>query len=229
MSFINIIGTLFDNSVNHIVALANQLLDQRLNKNQQDINEDIYNKLDNSYTKEESDQKYLTEHQSLTNYATKTFVDEKISEVVGAAPETLDTLKEIADALNDNATMSDIAEAISTKANSEDVYTKVESDNKYQPVGNYLTQHQDISGKANIGDSYTKEESDNRYNQISQSQIKHIFLTQEQYDSLETYQNNTLYIILESIDEEEIGFAFGDKLPIRFGWVFGGEFPVMLS
>lgn len=45
MDIINIIGTLFDNSINHVVALANQIRDSRLNKNQQDINEDIYNQI----------------------------------------------------------------------------------------------------------------------------------------------------------------------------------------
>ena len=45
MDFINIIGTIFDNSVEHVVALANQIKDLRLGKNQQDINEDIYSKI----------------------------------------------------------------------------------------------------------------------------------------------------------------------------------------
>ena len=45
MDFINIIGTIFDNSVEHVAALANQIKDLRLGKNQQDINEDIYNKI----------------------------------------------------------------------------------------------------------------------------------------------------------------------------------------
>lgn len=45
MDFINIIGTLFDNSIEHVVAFAKQIKDQRLNKNQQDINEDLYNKI----------------------------------------------------------------------------------------------------------------------------------------------------------------------------------------
>lgn len=35
-----------------------------------------------------------------------------------------------------------------TVTNLVNYYTKTESDNKYQPKGNYLTQHQDISGKA---------------------------------------------------------------------------------
>lgn len=47
MDFLNIIGTLFDNSVEHVVALAHQIRDLRLGKNQQDINEDIYDKIEN--------------------------------------------------------------------------------------------------------------------------------------------------------------------------------------
>lgn len=35
----------------------------------------------------------------------------------------------------------------SDKANTKDVYTKTEADERFQPKGNYLTQHQDISGK----------------------------------------------------------------------------------
>ncbi len=45
MDFINIIGTLFDNSIEHVIALAQQIKDLRLNKNQQDINEDVENVL----------------------------------------------------------------------------------------------------------------------------------------------------------------------------------------
>ena len=170
IEIVNIINENFENiyskqEVNELIAalsLNYQTIDQA-NADKQELNEAITN-ITNSkansedvYTQEESDAKYLTEHQSLTDYATKEYVGEKIAEVVGEAPETLDTLKEIADALADNATMSDIATAISTKANSEDVYTKEESDAKY------LTEHQDISGKANVGDSYTKDESDAKY------------------------------------------------------------------
>ena len=53
----------------------------------------------------------------LANYTTKDYVDDKFESLIGGAPETLDTLKEIADALNDNATMSDISDAISNKVN----------------------------------------------------------------------------------------------------------------
>ena len=91
-----------------------------------------------------NDSNFITTHQSLEEYAKKTFVSEEIAKVVGGAPETLDTLKEIADALQDNATMAMVSEAISTKANAEDVYNKTEvynkqeSDEKYQASGDYV-------------------------------------------------------------------------------------------
>ena len=67
----------------------------------------------------------------LDSYASKEYVSSKISEVVGGAPETLDTLKEIADVLNDDKTsLGEISGAILTKANAADVYTKLEIDNK---------------------------------------------------------------------------------------------------
>ena len=75
--------------------------------------------------------------------ATTEFVNEKISEVVGAAPEALDTLKEIGDKLaeDDNA-VSALTSEIANKANAADIYTKNEADAKF------LTEHQDISGLA---------------------------------------------------------------------------------
>ena len=197
MTFIDIIGTLFDNSVNHIVAIANQIFDQRLERNQQDINEDIYNKLSQSSSNNFSEEQLSTINSGFTSEDKTDF-----------------------DNLKNNDFQDQINNLKISKANIGDSYTKIESDAKY------LTEHQDISGKANVGDSYTKEESDSRY---LQSQINHVFLTQQEYNNLESYQNNTLYFILDSEENEEVGIAFGDKLPIRFSWVFGKEFPVTLS
>lgn len=44
---------------------------------------------------------------------------------------------------------------LSDYAKKSDHYTKTESDNKYQPKGNYLTSHQDISGKADKSNAET--------------------------------------------------------------------------
>ena len=48
MDFINVIGTFYDNSMEHVVALTKHIKDLRLDKTQEEINEDIYNKLENS-------------------------------------------------------------------------------------------------------------------------------------------------------------------------------------
>lgn len=49
-----------------------------------------------------NDAGYLTQHQSLAGYATETYVDNKVAGLVDSAPETLDTLNELAAALGDN-------------------------------------------------------------------------------------------------------------------------------
>lgn len=59
----------------------------------------------------------LTAHQSLTNYATKTYVDTAVSDLVNSAPEALDTLKELADALGNDANFAtSMATSIGEKA-----------------------------------------------------------------------------------------------------------------
>ena len=88
---------------------------------------------DAGYITEDDLPDYLKDS-DLDDYATKNYVDDKITDLIGGAPSTLDTLKEISDALQDNATMSMVADAISTKANSADVYTKAEVDAKVDEV-----------------------------------------------------------------------------------------------
>lgn len=107
------------------------------------------------------------------NYQTETDVNNAIQAVVGAAPEALDTLEEIANKLkNGDDVVAALTATVSAKANSADVYTKTEIDNK-----GYLTEHQSLSAystteqmnsaindavapKANAADVYTKSEVD---------------------------------------------------------------------
>jgi len=59
-----------------------------------------------------------------TEYATITYVDESLANIVGLAPETLDTLSELASAINnDPAYFENISTEISTKANVSDLST----------------------------------------------------------------------------------------------------------
>ena len=62
----------------------------------------------------------------------KVYTDNKIYNLVGAAPEELDTLRELADAIKENENVFDALETtVGNKANKDDVYTKTESDTKY--------------------------------------------------------------------------------------------------
>lgn len=65
MDFLNIIGTLFDNSIEHVVALAHQIKDLRLGKNQQDINEDIYKEIQVAKETKDKSKGYYDSYQSL--------------------------------------------------------------------------------------------------------------------------------------------------------------------
>lgn len=90
---------------------------------------------------------------SLVGLATTDYVDGRIQHVVGTAPEALDTLGEIATALTENkdkigtiineiSTKADkgtVENALMGKAEKVDVYTKNESDGKYQAKGDYVT------------------------------------------------------------------------------------------
>ncbi len=49
---------------------------------------------------------YLTQSSASTNYATKTYADNAVSAVIDAAPSALNTLNELAAALNDDANFS---------------------------------------------------------------------------------------------------------------------------
>jgi len=100
--------------------------------------EDIYNKSEvdilltakadiaNVYSKIEIDNLLVNKTDSDTILAE---IDTRIANLVNAAPETLDTLNELAAALNDDANFAaTITTQINSKANALDVYTKTEID-----------------------------------------------------------------------------------------------------
>lgn len=98
-------------SINHAVEEANHYTDEEIAKL----------KLENNSN--------LTE--TLKDYATKAEVDGRIKDVIGTAPEALDTLGEIAEQLGkDNDAIKAINEVLTGKVNKEDVYTKSEIDKK---------------------------------------------------------------------------------------------------
>ena len=112
--------------------------------NKSEINEKFYTKEqidtmlesgsgDNYYTKSEIDTKLNSKANKTTTLSgygitdayTKTQVDKKVSDLVNSAPETLDTLNELASALgNDSNFATTIATQIGNKANDSDVAHK---------------------------------------------------------------------------------------------------------
>lgn len=112
----------------------------------------------------------------LSNYYTKTETDNKINdkvsnklaELVGTAPETLDTIQEIADALQGQDTAIDALEnTIGQKANSADVYTKTEIDNKFAT----FTPSTGGGTPVDLSNYYTKEEVDAKVAGFSQTSV----------------------------------------------------------
>lgn len=85
----------------------------------------------------------VSEFENDADYQNASQVDARIQEVVAAAPEALDTLKELADALgNDPNFAGTVTTELAKKADSINVYTKEEADAKF------ITEHQSLEGLA---------------------------------------------------------------------------------
>lgn len=69
-------------------------------------------------------------------------IDTRVSGLVNSAPETLDTLKELSDALgNDPNFATTVANQIGSKASKDDVYTKLETDTLLEGKANSVHTH----------------------------------------------------------------------------------------
>lgn len=135
----------------------------------------------------------VSEFENDANYQSASQVDARIQEVVAAAPEALDTLKELADALgNDPDFAGTVTTELAKKANSIDVYTKEEADAKFitehqsleglatetwVESKRYLTEHQDISGLA------TKEEVTESSNEVLTNILGRIWTNTDKEES----------------------------------------------
>ena len=66
----------------------------------------------------------------------KSYTDTKVADLVGSAPETLDTLEELSNALKDNADIVDVLnESITSKASSSDLVAHTEDTSMHVPSG----------------------------------------------------------------------------------------------
>lgn len=74
-------------------------------------------------------QLYDVSTDSVINTLAQARVDIAIDNLIGAAPGTLDTIQELAAALNDNPdVIANLTSSIAAKANTADVYTKTQAD-----------------------------------------------------------------------------------------------------
>lgn len=81
----------------------------------------------------------------LSGFATKKDIEDKIGNLVDNAPESLDTLLELSKALGDDPNFATtVFTEIGKKINKTEVYTRDESNDLFQPKGNYLTEHQSL-------------------------------------------------------------------------------------
>ena len=159
----------------------------------------------NGYATEQwvRNQNYLTQHQDLSEYALKSYVDSKVANV------TVD--------LSNYYTKGEVENKIQQEVSNVtvDAYTKAESDSKYQPKGDYLTEvpeeyakTEDVEkkiaeavtgGEVDLSSYLTKTEASSTYMTISDANSTFAKIwsgSQSQYDSLGTYDNNTIYIIV---------------------------------
>ena len=120
-------------------------------------------------------------------------VDEKIAELVDSAPETLNTLNELATALGDDPNFATtMATELGKKANATDVYTKTEIDNQLGDIDEALDAI--LNGETTL-DYLTREQADALYTPKGEINI----VTQAEYDALGDVVNsdNKLYFITQ--------------------------------
>jgi hypothetical protein len=106
---------------------------------------------------------------SNTLTSAQSYTDTAISNLVDSAPAALDTLNELSAALGDDANFATtVTNSLATKANSVDVYTKTQSDARYEPIDSAYTKAEADARYEPIDSAYTKAELnagqlDNRY------------------------------------------------------------------
>lgn len=164
---------------------------------------------------------YLTEHQSLADYATKTdlsnAVKAGIDSIVDGASTAMDTLKEVEEALkSSSSTVEALNEAIGKKADKselEEYAKKDELPTEYDDTAlsqrvakleaidhsQYLTEHQDISNK--VDKVAGKQLSTNDYTNEDKAKLEatpNFWVgSQSEYDSLEPKPVNTFFYITD--------------------------------
>lgn len=149
LAYINIIGTIYDNSIDHTVVETDQLYDKKLDKKQEDINEEFRRDIDRALSNTQSEDPIYS--QLTLGGKFPLFLMGGSSKQNNDEPETIP---------------EEINEAIAT------IQEQIES-------------LQNTINNINIPEYHES--------------IHHVFLTQEEYNALEEYDNDTLYFITQSV------------------------------
>ena len=108
---------------------------------------DLDSKADASHTHSASDVGADTKGSAAAALSeAKTYTDNAVADLINGAPTTRDTLKEISDLMDENASVVEALDAaIGAKANKTDIPTKT---SELENDSGFLTEHQDLSGYA---------------------------------------------------------------------------------
>ena len=188
-----------ENKTNNAVLTKEKLdrLEDQVKKNSADITVEVVNGEPSESTVSFDDAQgvrkitvKIPEQETVDAY-TKSEVDEKVSGLINGAPETADTLKELADLISENEDAVGLLNAaIGNKANKattlagyeiSDAYTKEEVDEKIPNVSGKADKSTTLEGYG-ITDAYTKTEVDSKIPDISGKADSENVYTKEEVD-----------------------------------------------
>ena len=188
-----------ENKTNNAVLTKEKLdrLEDQVKKNSADITVEVVNGEPSESTVSFDDAQgvrkitvKIPEQETVDAY-TKSEVDEKVSGLINGAPETADTLKELADLISENEDAVGLLNAaIGNKANKattlagyeiSDAYTKEEVDEKIPNVSGKADKATTLEGYG-ITDAYTKSEVDGKIPDISGKADSENVYTKEEVD-----------------------------------------------
>ena len=157
---------------------------------------------ENSYINTTSDLiSYIASKESnidLSSYATMTYVDQKITDLIGGAPETLDTLKELADALGEEASLAYVTQALDGKADKSSLTNYA--------TNSYVTT--ELDKKADKTDIPSMPDLTNY---VSYTNANSYYMTvtgpKQVINSIKTFVGNKLFNFRQGTSTDKLGFT----------------------
>lgn len=176
-----------------------------------------------------SNNEYIPENEySFSQYVTKEYVDllfkQYCSENHGITRSEIDELLEFyynkqeidqLYSLLSNIKHKIIADELPSELENNTVYFIIQENGKCKQYIYHNDQLYELTNDIDLSGLATIEYVNTLLEQFSTQQLKHIFITQEEYDALDQYDKNTLYFII--------------KTQINKSWVFGDKFPAAFS